>query len=104
EFCFRQAFRLAGEVTELGHNLRIDLVVSVYIERLGAVERNLQAARLIQRLDPNSRRQQLITSGMVWIEFDELIEVALRFVVIDVIERIKTAASQFVKPRPFGIR
>src|SRR6185369_15793458 len=64
EFCFGKTFYFAGEVTKFSHDLRIDLVVAVGIKRLGAVKRNLQPARLIQRLDPNSRCQQLITGGM----------------------------------------
>ena len=104
EFCFGQPFRFACEVAKLGHDLRIDFIVAVCIERLVAVKRNLQAARLIECFDPDARRKQLITSGMIWKELNDLFEVALCFVVVDVVKSIEPAAPQFFESRAFCIR
>jgi hypothetical protein len=66
--------------------------------------RRLQASRLIKRLDPDARCQQLITSGMIWKELNDLFEVALCFVVVDVVKSIESAAPQLFESGAFCIR
>ena len=104
EFCFGELFRLAREVAKLRHDLRIDLVVAVCVERLVTIKRNLQASRFIESLDPDARRQQLIAAGMIRIELNDLFEVALCFVVVDIVKSIESAAPQLIEACAFCIR
>ena len=103
EFCFSQAFCFASEIAKLSHDLWIDFIVATGIKGFRTVKRTLQASRFVKRLDPHARGEQLITTGMVWDQFDDLLEITLRFVVVDVVERIETAASQFFEARAFCV-
>ena len=103
EFCFRQAFCFACEIAKLSHDLWINFIVAAGVEGFRTVKRTLQASRLVKRFDPHARGEQLIATRMVWDQFDDLFEITLGFVVVDVVERIETTASQFFEPRAFRV-
>ena len=60
-----KTFRFARQIAKLVDNFRINLVIAAGIETLRAVERRLQPPRLVKRLDPNARGQQLWTGRMM---------------------------------------
>src|SRR4030095_1699858 len=74
EFGFGKPPRLACEIAKLSHDLRVYFVAAAGVERFGAVKGALQPARLVKRLDPDARGEQLITAGMIRDQFDDLFE------------------------------
>src|SRR5207237_10407571 len=85
------------QAAQFGDHFRVGLIVLLLVEALVVVERRLQAARLVQSLQPEARGEELVARRVVWKEARHLVEAPTRALVVEVVEGLEAFRAQLVE-------